>query len=60
MIHTFTYAIKEEVRIPAINQTGRVEVVAFDGKTESYKVIYWIKEERQAVWLYEYELAKNS
>ena len=52
----FTYGIRDKVSIKAINTVGIVDGISIDNYGPMFRVVYWNDGERNAVWVYEWEL----
>ena len=52
----FTYGIRDEVAIKAINTVGIVDGISIENSLPMFRVVYWNDGERNAVWVYEWEL----
>ena len=52
----FAYGIRDEVCVNAINCIGIVDSLTLDNNGPMFRVVYWDDGERNATWMYEWEL----
>lgn len=56
--YDFDYHIDQEVKILALDLCGHIDSLSLDRQGKMYRVVYWAKSERQAVWMYAWEIEK--
>jgi ribosomal protein S4E len=59
LVIPFKHNIQETVFIKAIEVVGRVDAVSMDERGEMYRVVYWNDGQRNAVWMYDWELEEK-
>lgn len=58
MVIKFGFCIGADVKILALGLMGRIESMMYSSGGREYRVIYWSDSNRNAVWMYEWEIEK--
>lgn len=57
---TSKYDIQQTVKIVAIEMTGTIDSISWNATNGTeYRVVYWNNGERNAAWMYEWEITEK-
>lgn len=57
MVLESKFDIGQSVTVIAVKMAGHVDSILWDSCGTQYRVVYWNDGKREAVWMYEWEIA---